>query len=94
MNNSIVLNGPLDQYAAESLKEQAATLLELSGNAVFDFSDVDRMHTASLQVLLALRKDLARNGRTVVLERVDTQVRELFRLSGAESYFEFSDGAR
>jgi len=94
MNNSIVLTGPLDQYAAETLKEQATTLLDSGGNAVFDFSDVDRMHTASLQVLLALRKDLAPKGRTVVLERVERQVRELFRLSGTEAYFEFSDGAR
>jgi anti-anti-sigma factor len=84
----------LDQYAAESLKAQAIELLEAEGNAIFDFSEVDRMHTASLQVLLALRKDLEPKGRNVVLKSVDKQVRELFRISGTESFFEFSNGAR
>lgn len=92
--NPIVLAGPLDQYAAETLKERALSLLESTGNAYLDFSEVDRMHAAALQVLLALKKDLEPQGRTVVLLGVDKNVRELFRISGTESFFEFSDGVR
>ena len=90
----IVLNGPLDQYAAEELKAQVLPLLETEGDAIFDFSDVDRMHGASLQVLLALRKDLEPKGRKVELKGVENRVRELFRISGTEGFFTFSDSGR
>ena len=90
----IVLTGPLDQYAAETLKDRALAFLEADGDAILDFSDVDRMHAASLQVLVALKKDLEPKGRNVVLRGVESQVRELFRISGTEGFFQFSDGAR
>ena len=88
----IVLNGHLDQYAAETLRDQAIAILEAEGDAVFDFSEVDRMHTAALQVLLALEKDLEPTGRKVILRSVDGSLRDLFRISGTESYFQFADG--
>jgi anti-anti-sigma factor len=94
MLEPIVLSGPLDQYAAEPLKEQSLALLEADGDAVFDFSKVDRMHAASLQVLVALQKDLGHTGRNVVLLSVENNVRELFRISGTDDFFQFPDGAR
>ncbi len=89
----IALIGPLDQYAAEELKTQSLTLLAAEGDAVFDFSEVDRMHAASLQVLVALKKELEPKGRRVVIKGAEERVRELFRLSGTEGFFEFSGGA-
>jgi anti-anti-sigma factor len=89
----IVLSGRLDQYAAETLRDQAVALLDTEGDTVFDLSEVDQMHTAALQVLLALEKDLEPKGRKVVLRSVEGSLRDLFRISGAEGYFQFADGA-
>ena len=89
----IVLSGHLDQYAAETLRDQAIALLDAEGDAVFDFCEVDRMHAAALQVLLALEKEFEPKGRKVVLRSVEGSLRDLFRISGTESYFQFVDGA-
>jgi anti-anti-sigma regulatory factor len=49
------------------------------------------MHAACLQVLLALKKDLEPKGRKVILADVDEGVRKLFRISGTEEFFHFTD---
>ncbi len=88
----IPLTGPLDQYAAESLKTTALPLLEAGSDVSFDFSDVEYIHAAALQVLIALQKDLkAAGGRTVTLFGVGARVRELFRISGTEDLFHFAE---
>jgi anti-anti-sigma factor len=89
----VVLTGPLDQYGAEALKAQALGLLDGTGDAIFDFRGIDRMHTAALQVLVALHKDLEPSGRHVILQSVDPVVRKLFIISGTEQFFEFLDGS-
>jgi anti-anti-sigma regulatory factor len=82
----------MDQYAAETLRDEAITILDSEGDAVFDFSEVDRMHTAALQVLLALGKELEPKGRKVILRSVEGPLRDLFRIADTESYFKFADG--
>ena len=89
----MVLAGPLDQYAADTLKTQLLPLVEGTGDAVFDFRNIDRMHTASLQVLIALQKDLEPTGRKVVLQSVEPGLRKLMHISGTEHFFHFSDGS-
>ncbi len=92
-NEPLILSGPLDQYAAQTLKTDVLRFLNTSENAVLDFGDIDRMHAASLQVLLALQKDLSAQGRKVILKSVDSGLRKIFNISGTESFFEFSDGS-
>ncbi len=87
----IPLTGPLDQYAAESLKTTVLPFLEAGSDVSFDFSDVEYIHAAALQVLIALQKDVKAGGRTVTLFGVGTRVRELFRISGTEDLFHFAE---
>jgi anti-anti-sigma factor len=94
LESPTVLTGALDQYAADGLKTKALLLLDADEDAVFDFSEVERMHAAALQVLLALHKDLEPKGRKVVLKAVDPAIRKLFRISGTEEFFQFSDGSK
>ncbi len=90
----IPLTGPLDQYAAESLKKTVLPLLAAGSDVSFDFSDVEYIHAASLQVLIALQKDLkAATGRSVTLVGAGTRVRELFRISGTEELFHFAESS-
>ncbi len=89
----LVLEGPLDQYAAERLRLKALTLLDADGDVIFDFRDIERMHAASLQVLIALQKDLESRDRRVFLKSVDPGIRKLFSISGTEDLFEFLDGS-
>jgi anti-anti-sigma factor len=89
----VKLNPPLDQYGAELLKATALPLLETEGDVIFDLKEIDRMHAACLQVLLALRNELEPKGRTVVLQSVEPGVRKLFRISGTEDCFRFAEAA-
>ncbi len=88
----IPLTGPLDQYAAESLKTTVLPFLEAGSDISFDFSDVEYIHAAALQVLIAVQKDLkAAGNRTVTVVGAGTRVRELFRISGTEELFHFPE---
>jgi len=89
----IVLTGYLDQYAAEELKARVLPLLDEQGDVIFDFTEVDRMHAASLQVLLALKKEIEPNQRAVVLNGIEEPMRNLLRLAGTEDLFQFSGDA-
>lgn len=90
----IPLTGPLDQYAAESLKTTVLPFLEAGSDVSLDFSDVEYIHAAALQVLLALQKDLkSATGKTVTLVGAGTRVRELFRISGTEDLFHFAESS-
>lgn len=87
----VLLSGPLDQYGAELLKAAVLPLLNGEGDASVRLGEADRMHAACLQVLLALHRDLHAKGRKVILEGVDPGIRKLFRISGTEEFFTFSD---
>jgi anti-anti-sigma factor len=89
----VKLNPPLDQYGAEVLKTSALSVLEAEGDVILDFKEIDRMHAACLQVLLALRNDLEPKGRKVILQSVEPGVRTLFRVAGAEDFFQFAEAA-
>jgi len=87
----VSLTAPLDQYGAELLK--AALLPQADGqrDVTVRLGEQDRIHAACLQVLLALQRDLEAKGRKVILEGVDPGVRKLFRISGTEDFFSFTD---
>jgi len=87
----VLLSGPLDQYGAELLKAAVLPVVDAEGDVTVRLGEVDRMHAACLQVLLALQRDLQAKGRKVILEGVEPGVRKLFRISGTEDFFSFSD---
>lgn len=87
----VLLSEPLDQYGAEILKAAALPLLYAEGDITLRFGAFDRIHAACLQVLLALQRELGAKGRKVILEGVDPGVRKLFRISGTEEFFTFTE---
>jgi len=87
----VSLSAPLDQYGAELLKAALLPLVDAPDDVTVRFGELDRMHAACLQVLLALKRDLEPKGRKVILEAVTPPVRKLFQISGTEDFFSFKD---
>jgi anti-anti-sigma factor len=84
----IVLSGALDQYGAESLKEQLLASLATPAVAL-DMTGVEHIDAAALQVLLAFRSGLKQEKLQVV--GAAPGIQQWLRIAGADSLFEFSN---
>ena len=87
----VVLSGALDQYNADSLKEQllcAIRSLESSSpELLLDLTAVDHIDGCGLQVLLACKAGL-KQGK-LPLKGVDPSVRQWLKIAGADALYEF-----
>jgi anti-anti-sigma factor len=86
----VILSGSLDQYSAESLKQQllgamAAPMPEIC----LEMSEVDHIDAAALQVLLACKAGLKQE--KLRIKGADPSVQQWLRIAGADSAFDFSD---
>jgi anti-anti-sigma factor len=85
-NGRLVLAGRLD--AAQS--EKARRFFEdIQSQITLDCTDLEFISSAGLSELLALRKRVAQTGGTVRLMNVSRDVREVFRYTGLDGFFEF-----
>jgi anti-anti-sigma regulatory factor len=62
---TIVLEGAVDIFFAADLRQAAVELLQKGEDVAICCDKLERLDTATLQVLLALKKELAQNGRTL-----------------------------
>lgn len=87
----VVLSGPLDQYNADSLKEQLlgaiCSLERGSPELVLDLAAVEHIDGCGLQVLLACKAGLKLD--KLPLQGVDPSVRQWLKIAGADALFEF-----
>ena len=85
--NRFILTGTLDAYLAEKLHGCALELLESGRDIVVDLSEVDSMDVCAMQILLALRGDLARLGRTLMVAAASTNAARSLRMAGVAGMF-------
>ncbi len=84
----VVLSGALDQYMADSLKEQLVAAMASPG-VLLDMTAVEHIDAAALQVLLAFREGLQQEKLQVV--GAELGIRQWLKIAGADSLFEFSN---
>ena len=87
----ILLAGALDQYRAESLKEQLLAVSEPSEGerrTVLDMTTVDHLDASCLQVLLAYKPPATQN--KLQIKGAPQSVRQWIRIAGADELFEFA----
>ena len=87
----VVLSGALDQYNADSLKEQLLDVISSSESGspelVLDLTAVEHIDGCGLQVLLACKAGLQQD--KLPLKGVDPSVRQWLKIAGADTLFEF-----
>lgn len=87
--DGLLLDGRVTSENAPSLKNE---LNRVKGNLYVDFSRVTYMSSAGLGVLLATQKRLRANHKELFLCDVAPAIRNIFSLSGMESFFQFITG--
>jgi anti-anti-sigma factor len=80
----IELSGTIDVFLARQLLDAATGAVSAEGDVVVDCARLDRLDTSALQVLLALERQLAGQGRRILLRGVGEPVRALFGFAGVE----------
>jgi len=83
---SLVLSGSLDQYHAEELKQQLVSAADLPGLRL-DFTSVEHLDAAALQVLLACKAGLKQEKLPIL--GADPSIQLWIRMAGAEEFFDF-----
>lgn len=86
----VVLSGALDQYMAESLKEQLlASLSKPETELLLDMTAVEHIDGCALQVLLAFQA--GRKQDKLRIQGADPSIQQWIRIAGASGSFELSD---
>ncbi len=85
----VVLSGDLDQYMAESLKEQLlASLSTPEAEPLLDMTAVEHIDACALQVLLTFKAGLKQD--KLRINGADASIQQWIRIAGAGEFFEFS----
>jgi anti-anti-sigma factor len=79
---NIQIQGTLDVFLAHRLAEVALECLDAGLDTVVRCETLERMDASALQVLVALRKDLAGRGQWLWFSDVSAKVREYLALAG------------
>lgn len=85
-----VLEGELDTAAAQEVE---TALQPLSSNSsrdiIFDCANLDYIASSGLRILLSILKSAKANGHKVVLKDVNDEIKNVFKLTGFISLFDF-----
>ena len=81
----------LQQIADELESVIRTTRDKVDCDIVIDFYNVDIITSSNLSSLLKLRKICADSGRRVVLSSVPSSIKNVFKITGIDEIFEFSD---
>jgi anti-anti-sigma factor len=85
--NRFILAGVVDAYLAEELHRRALELLESGRDIALDLSEVDSMDVCTMQILLALRGDMAALGKKLVVSAESANAALSFRMAGIDGMF-------
>jgi anti-anti-sigma factor len=77
------LKGVVDASVAEELRQATLGLAESGKNVVIELGEVERLHASSLQLLLALRRELVGHGRSFSVIGRASRIDEYLALAGA-----------
>lgn len=80
--SSLSLEGAVTASAAAALKDVACGQLRVGGDITVSCARLEQIDLAGLQLLLALRRGLAEDGRTLELQEVPPHLERTFLLAG------------
>ncbi|MCR5131706.1 MAG: STAS domain-containing protein [Prevotella sp.] len=84
------LAGELDTAAALEVEQALQPLLESKGrDIVIDCTDLEYIASSGLRILLSILKQAKAHDSKVVLKNVNDDIREVFKLTGFISIFDF-----
>lgn len=74
--------GDLNVKTSPHLEEELTKSIGGMKKLILDFTDVEYISSAGLRVLLAMEKNMRRQGGSMTLSHVNPAVREIIRLAG------------
>lgn len=87
-----VLAGELDTAAALEVEETLKPLHESNGkDVVIECDDLEYIASSGLRILLTILKAAKANGSKVVLRHVNDDIKNVFKLTGFISIFDFEN---
>ena len=86
----VTLEGEMDTAAATEAEEVLKQLYENEGKEViFECEGLEYIASSGLRILLSILKGAKSNGSRVVLKNVNDDIKNVFKLTGFISIFEF-----
>jgi len=84
-----ILSGYIDTATAEQVGKDMQPLLEQANrNIEIDCSNLDYISSSGLRLLLALRKQVAADGGSMVIKNINDEIRKVFTLTGFFKLFD------
>lgn len=85
-----VLEGELDTAAAQEVEAALQPLFSNSSrDVIFDCANLDYIASSGLRIMLSILKSAKANGHKVVLKDVNDEIKNVFKLTGFISLFDF-----
>ena len=82
-------SGRLDTAAAVQTAEDVKPLLEAADKEiVLDCTDLEYISSSGLRIFLGVRKEAAKHGSQVVVRNINSDIRQVFMMTGFLSLFE------
>jgi len=84
-----VFKGRLDTAAAQSLSEEIQPLIDkANGEVVLDCSELEYISSSGLRIFLTIRKAVSAKGGKVIVEHINDEVGNVFKMTGFYNLFE------
>lgn len=86
----VVLEGELDTAAAQETEQTLQPLMDNNGRDIlFDCAQLEYIASSGLRILISILKSARANGHKVVLKDVNDEIKNVFKLTGFISLFDF-----
>ncbi len=87
-----VLEGELDTAAAQEVENALQPLFATDERDIqFNCAQLDYIASSGLRILLSILKYAKANGRKVILKDVNDEIKNVFKLTGFISLFDFEE---
>jgi len=83
---AVVLQGAVDIFFAADLRQAVLTVLEGGEDAAVDCEKLERLDTATLKVLLALKRELEQKGKKLTLTGLRSEPAHFVGLAGLTNH--------
>lgn len=82
-------NGRLDTAAAVATAEAVKPLMEAAGKEIIlDCTQLEYISSSGLRIFLSVRKEAAAHGSKVIVRNINSDIRQVFMMTGFISLFE------
>ena len=86
----VTLDGELDTAAAEDVEKALQTLYSTNGlDVIIDCANLEYIASSGLRILISILKGAIAGGSKVVLKGLNDDIKDVFKLTGFISLFEF-----